>query len=279
MPESGNAPTTATAAVPGIDALRPSDGRLFVVVGVFDGLHRGHMYLIRLLRREAAKRRARPAVITFDAHPDEILRGAAPPLLLDPGERLERLAAAGVEVTVVQHFDVALRTTPYDAFVERIRARIDLAGFLMTPDAAFGYERRGTPDALSELGRAVGFEVVVVPPLEIGGRAIRSSDIRTAIAAGDLMGARQALGRDVAVVGSAHASEDGAATEIRFDLPMAIPPDGVYEVAVRASDGPAEVRRRLVIQEGTLRVEPVILAPSGSRVRARLIGARFVGGQ
>ena len=50
--------------------------------------------------------------------------GTAPPLLLDPDERLERLEAAGVAVTVVQHFDDALRHTPYDAFVERIRARM-----------------------------------------------------------------------------------------------------------------------------------------------------------
>ena len=72
-------------------------------------------------------------MITFDHHPDEVLTGQAPPLLLDPDERLERLAAAGVAVTVVQHFDAALRETPYDAFVGRIRDRVDLRGFLMTP--------------------------------------------------------------------------------------------------------------------------------------------------
>ena len=107
--------------VEGVDALDRSAGRLFVVVGVFDGLHRGHMYLLRRLVRSAREREARPSVITFDHHPDEILVGAAPPLLCDPAERLERLAAAGVETTVVQHFDEALRMTPYDAFIERIR--------------------------------------------------------------------------------------------------------------------------------------------------------------
>ena len=100
--------------VTGIDRLRPEHGRLFVVVGVFDGLHRGHRYLLRHLRREALRRAARPAVITFDAHPDEIIVGAAPPLLCDPDERLVRLAAAGVEVTVVQHFDDALRSTTHE---------------------------------------------------------------------------------------------------------------------------------------------------------------------
>ena len=131
--------------VQGIDELRPQLGPIFVVIGVFDGLHLGHAYLLEHLVAEAAARDARPTVITFDHHPDEVLMGKAPPLLLDPGERLERLEAAGVAVTVVQPFDEALRQTPYDAFVERIRARVALTGFLMTPDAAFGFERRGTP--------------------------------------------------------------------------------------------------------------------------------------
>ena len=95
---------------------------------------------------------ARPAVLTFDHHPEEILAGAAPPLLCDPDERLARLERDGVAVTVVEHFDEALRRTPYDAFVARIRARTRLAGFLMTPDAAFGHERRGTPETLAALG-------------------------------------------------------------------------------------------------------------------------------
>ena len=114
---------------------------------MFDGLHRGHLYLLAPPRRCRPRRTAaRPTVITFDAHPDEVLLGAAPPLLLDPEERLGLLGAAGVEVVVVQHFDAALRTTRYDVFVERITARTRLAGLLMTPDAAFGHDRRGTPE-------------------------------------------------------------------------------------------------------------------------------------
>ena len=104
--------------------------------------------------REAASRSARPVVITFDHHPDEILTGTAPPLLLDPVERLERLESAGVGVTVIQHFDDAVRRTTYDAFVGTIASRCGLAGLLMTPDAAFGFERRGTPEALAKLGAA-----------------------------------------------------------------------------------------------------------------------------
>ena len=151
--------------VAGVDALTTADGPVFAVVGVFDGLHRGHQYLLGHLVREAAAREARPTVITFDHHPDEILTGHAPPLLLDADERVERLAAAGVAVTVVQAFDAALRATTYDAFVDRLASRVGLAGFLMTPDAAFGFERRGTPDALAQLGERRGFEVVARWPV------------------------------------------------------------------------------------------------------------------
>ena len=172
--------------VEGIEALRPELGPIFVVVGVLDGMHLGHMYLLDHLETEAAARDARATVITFDHHPDEILMGRAPALLLDPVERLERLEAAGVEVTVVQHFDEALRQTPYDVFVERIRERVALRGFVMTPDAAFGFERRGTPATLAELGERDGFDVVVVPPFTIDGKDVRSSAIRTAIESGDL---------------------------------------------------------------------------------------------
>ena len=217
--------------VAGIDELRPRLGPVFVVVGVFDGMHLGHAYLLEHLVSESRGRGARPTVITFDHHPDEILMGTAPTLLIDPDERLERLEEAGVEVTVVQHFDEALRQTHYDAFVERIRARVTLAGFVMTPDAAFGFERRGTPAALAELGSRDGFDIVVVPPFKLDAQDVRSSAIRAAIVAGDLASAARLLGRPVTITGSIADAVDGRA-RLDFSLPVALPPDGDYAVNV-----------------------------------------------
>jgi riboflavin kinase/FMN adenylyltransferase len=219
--------------VPGVDALEPANGPLFAVVGVFDGLHVGHAYLLRHLVDEADRLAARPAVITFDHHPDEVIVGAAPPLLVDPAERLELLRAAGVEVAIVQHFDAALRMTPYDAFVRRITDRVRLSGLLMTPDAAFGHERRGTPDALRALGSASEppFEVVVVPPFTLDGRPVSSSEIRRLVAAGDLAAAARLLGRPYSVVG-----ESGVGGSLAFLMPVALPPVGEYAVSVSAVD-------------------------------------------
>lgn len=268
--------------VTGIHRLRPEHGRLFVVVGVFDGLHRGHRYLLRHLRTEARRLDARPAVITFDAHPDEVIVGAAPPLLCDPDERLARLAAAGVEVTIVQAFDDVLRVTPYDDFVAAITARVELAGFLMTPDAAFGHLRRGTPEALAELGRAAGFEVVVVPPYELDERPVRSGTIRVDIAAGDLNGARRLLGRPVAAVGDAigpgrgatgsDPAVDGGDVLLRFPIPVALPPQGRYRATVEpawSAEGRLRhpVRRTAQVTAEGVTVRGLLGMPQRSRLR------------
>ncbi len=260
--------------IAGLDQLDHSEDAVFVVVGVFDGLHLGHAYLLHHLVAEAAARKARPVVITFDHHPDEVLVGNAPPLLCDPEERLERLAAAGVDTTVVVHFDRRLRETPYDTFVSMIARRAPVAGFLMTPDAAFGYQRAGTPDALAALGRQMGFEVAVVPPFDIDGQPVSSTQVRAAIAAGDLAAAARLLGRDHCVVGEAAGTigtAAGAGTVIRFALPVALPPDGRYRVHVIPVGGgdrptaPAAPERDAAI-DGNV----VTIVGTGLRGRVRL---------
>ncbi len=217
--------------VGGLDAIEAASSPAFVVVGVFDGLHRGHAYLLEHLVAEAGRRGARPVVVTFDHHPDEVLTGSAPPILCDPDERIERLEAAGVDTTVIVHFDRALRETPYDAFVGRLAARTPLDGFLMTPDAAFGYQRAGTPAALAELGAARGFEVVVVPAFEMDGRAVSSTPIRSAIAEGDLESAARACS-DGRTRWSGEATGAGEGSVLRFPLPVALPPQARYRVGI-----------------------------------------------
>jgi len=255
--------------VDGVDALQPSLGRLFIVIGVFDGLHLGHQYLLRELVRESARLEATPAVITFDHHPDEILKGAAPPILCDPQERLDRLAAAGVAVTVIETFDRALRETPFDTWVGRIAERVELAGFLMTPESAFGYERGGTPETVAELGRALGYEVVVVPQFTMDGAPVRSSDIRAAIGAGDLSRAERLLGRRVSLVGTvARALRDR--TELGFGLPVALPPPGRYESFVRSGGGGVR-SRSLELDDGHVAIAPALPARAGDRLTVELV--------
>lgn len=240
--------------VAGVERLRPEHGPVFAVIGVFDGMHRGHVYLLEHLVREAEARQARPTVITFDHHPDEVLTGSAPPLLVHPDERLERLAALGVEVTVLQHFDEAVRRTTYDDFIGMIRNRTELAGLLMTPDAAFGFERRGTPEAVAALGDVQGFDLVVVEPFVLDGASVSSSAIRKAIGAGDLAAAERLLGRPVSLRGEVC---DGAVT---FGWPLAMPPAGQYasridgrSTSVTVRDGTVEIG--MPVEDGPISME------------------------
>ncbi len=251
----------------GLGRLHASEHPAFVVVGVFDGLHRGHQYLLANLVEQAAARNARPMVVTFDHHPDELLMGAAPPLLCDPDERFRRMEEAGVETVVVVHFDQRMRETTYDAFVAQLTARGPLSGFLMTPDAAFGYQREGTPQALAALGREQGFEVVVVPPYELDGRPVRSTDVRTAISAGDLDRAAALLGRLHTIVGTAVPAGEGSV--LRVGLPVALPPDGSWDAMVEA-DGIAQFAR-VELEQGL-----VHLAGPGAGVRTTVAFLRRV---
>ena len=254
-------PRNRMVVVPGIGALQPELGRLYLAVGVFDGLHRGHLYLLRELCRAARRAGARPAVVTFDAHPEELIEGLAPPLLCDPDERLVRLQAAGIEVTVVQHFDHSLRITPYDGFVAAIRERVDVAGFVMTPDAAFGFERGGTPETLTALGEKEGFAVAVVPSFQSNGQQVRSSEIRHRISDGDLAGARSLLGRDHGFTGMLSAPEASGVASLAFELPVSLPPDGRYPAIVGPAwklgrrPVPASVAATAVVAEGRVAVE------------------------
>jgi riboflavin kinase/FMN adenylyltransferase len=210
--------------------------------------------------------------------------GLAPALLCDPDERLVRLAAAGAEVTVVQHFDRSLRTTTYQEFVARIRAHVDLAGFVMTPDAAFGYERQGTPETLTALGKQEGFEVTVIHSLLLDGEQVRSSEIRKSIASGDLSAARRMLGRPISVTGrvvEGAGVPDGVGAPdqvtLRFDVPVVLPPAGRYSVLVGApwkTDAPAVRADRAlqaVAEAESLTLEGAVGSDSQDRLRVVFI--------
>ena len=171
--------------------------------------------------------------------------------------------------------------TPFDAFVRMISGRTRLNGFLMTPDAAFGYERRGTPETLAALGATMdpAFEVVVVPPYELDGRQVRSQEIRAAVAAGDLAGARRLLGRHYAVTGTpGGGATDADARTLTFPMPVALPPAGTYPVAVsgvfrlgwrpgRSIPGEAVVGPEGRLEIATGEVQP----PPGRRLRIRFL--------
>jgi riboflavin kinase/FMN adenylyltransferase len=216
-----------------------------VTIGVFDGLHRGHRAVLDRLVREARAVGAAATAVTFDPHPDAVLRGAPPPRLSDPEQLVEGMAALGIDEFVVQPFDEAFSRLEPEPFLRLLGAGEGLRAFLMTPDAAFGYRRRGDAMTVAQIGERLGFRLVLVTPLLLGGRPVSSSRVREAIAAGHLADARQLLGRSPSVTGrvvkgAGRGTELGFPTaNLAFDEPVALPRDGIYAVRVtwRRSSG------------------------------------------
>ncbi len=248
-----------TDYVRGIDQL-PRDTRLAVTVGVFDGVHRGHQQVFRVLEETARRCGAMPVVVTFDPHPDAVVSGQAPDMLMDRRERIERISRLIGGLVVLQTFDEVFRRTTAQEFVARLGGGRNLAGLVMTRVSAFGRDRGGTLPVLREMGAADGWALVEAPTLDSGGARVSSARIRELIAAGRLETAADLLGRPFALVGSVvHGEQRGRelgfpTANLDFPQPVALPPDGIY--AARVSWGgssvlePAE-RADAVISLGT----------------------------
>lgn len=175
----------------------PPEGRV-VAIGVFDGVHRGHQ---RILRETVEKAREVPGslavAVTFEPHPEAVLRPKPAPRLLTPlARKAELMEALGIEELVVLKFDRAFaRLAPADfcrlVLSERLGARLVLVG----ENFRFGHAAAGTPAELEDYGRSHGFEVRTVPLHEDTGDSISSTRIRRLIGAGQVAEAARLLGR------------------------------------------------------------------------------------
>jgi riboflavin kinase/FMN adenylyltransferase len=222
--------------------------RSVITIGAYDGVHRGHQAVIAQVRELAATTGARSVVVTFDRHPATIVRPeSAPRLLTGPDQRLELLAATGVDATVVVPFDEAQAQEPPASFVERV-----LVGALATEtivvgeDFHFGRNREGNVGLLRELGSIHDFEVV---PLDLLPRddgvdePVSSTAIRRALAGGAVEVAAEMLGRPFEVRGDVVTGDQRGrllgfpTANVEVPNRICLPADGVYAGWYQRPDG------------------------------------------
>ncbi|HEV8626569.1 MAG TPA: bifunctional riboflavin kinase/FAD synthetase [Acidimicrobiia bacterium] len=219
-----------------------------VTIGAFDGIHLGHQALLRLVRERAIERGLPTALVTFDRHPAQVVRpGSAPRLLTNLDQRLELLEATGlVDHAVVLTFDDARRRESAEDFVTEVlggclQARLVVVG----ADFHFGNARRGNVALLEQMGRGLGFDVfgVDLVSTDDGGVTYSSTLVRQRLAAGDVRGAAEILGRahevrGTVVEGDRRGRELGFPTaNVAVPEEICLPAAGIYAGTFTGADG------------------------------------------
>jgi len=178
-------------------------GPVALTIGNFDGVHRGHQAMLARVIAAARERSLVAAVLTFEPHPRELFTPlSAPTRLTSLREKLELLAAHGVDRVHVQRFSRAFAALPADAFVERLLvAGLRTRWVLVGDDFRFGAKRTGDAAFLAAAARRHGFELEPMPTVTEGGTRVSSSAVRDALARGDLGRARELLGRAYGISG------------------------------------------------------------------------------
>ena len=209
-------------------------------IGFFDGVHRGHQYLVSQLMRQAAQRGEQTMVLTFDVHPRQALQpGWKPQLLSSLSEKCQQLLALGVNHVEVLPFTAETAQLSARSFMQYMHSELQVDTLLTGYDNRFGHNRTESFDDYVQYGHELGMQVVCAEPLRVGDCEVSSSRIRQLLTNGDVVEGARCLGRPYTLGGTVvHGEQIGR----RMGFPTAnlqpaeplkiIPKDGVYVVYV-----------------------------------------------
>jgi riboflavin kinase / FMN adenylyltransferase len=245
--------------------------RSIVTIGVFDGVHKGHQYLVKRLVEEARANGRLAVVLTFFPHPDIVLRGLQGRYYLTTAQqKAELLMELGVNVVVTHPFNEQVRQIRAADFVDQLTGHLNMEELWVGSDFAMGYKREGNVPFLKEQGTQKNFSVHEIDLIQNGGHAaISSTAIRSALQDGQIEQANDWLGRAYAVSGEViHGEKRGR----QLGFPTAnmdvwseqvIPANGVYAGWARLGDerfmAATNVGVRPQFNGSNITVEPYLL--------------------
>ena len=206
-----------------------------LTIGVFDGVHLGHKYLISQLKEHARRQNLLAGVVTFRQHPQEVLSPQTKlPFLTDLAERTNLLKNEGVDTIITLSFTREFAQLSAREFISLLKKYLRMRGIVIGPDFALGRNREGNANTLCTLGQDMNFSVTVVPPIVINDEVASSTAIRKALADGDMKKVHQLIGRSFSlhgrvITGAGRGAELGfRTTNLNIDPEQALPADGVY---------------------------------------------------
>ena len=218
-----------------LQAGRP-DGPAALTFGVFDGVHLGHLHVLRQLRDDARERGLTPVIVTLSNHPLSVLRPQVPLVLISSlKERLALLRAAGIDHVIPITFTRELSRYSAREFMRTLCEDVGLRHFVAGPDFALGHDREGIMSVLGSIGEELGYTVRTAGSFSLSGAPVRSTAVRQALSAGDIEEAGRLLGRAFALDGPVVEGEgrgDGLlgfpTANVALGPLQALPADGIY---------------------------------------------------
>lgn len=205
-----------------------------LTLGNFDGLHLGHLKIIKGVAARAKRLGVPSVVYTFDPHPLKVVAPhKSPPLLIDTDEKVRLIEAAGIDCLIFARFTREFAEKHPRQFVEEVIVALSVKEVWVGHDFKFGRSKAGTVEYLKELGEEFGFKVVVIEAYKKGGHIVSSSRIRALIAKGKVGEAAGLLGRrysikGVVVKGTNIGKEIGFPTANLGVESELVPANGVY---------------------------------------------------
>ncbi len=212
--------------------------KVVLTIGMFDGLHRGHKFILRTLIRRAEKLGVRSAVVTFWPHPQRVLGVRFEGHITDPHQKMRMISSVGVDYIWVLKSTQGLLKMRGKDFIEKLASHLDIVEIVVGDDFKFGYKRKEDVQSLKGIASSLGFRVVTVKKRKIRGKVISSSFIRRLIKKGRFKEARLCLGRafilELPVIkGRGRGRKLGYPTvNLDYDN-FVVPESGVYAVCVR----------------------------------------------
>lgn len=254
-----------------------------VALGFFDGVHVGHAALLRLTLQRARERNAIPSAISFDVHPDTLVRGETVPLITNNTGREELMRRLfGIDDVLLIHFNYEMMHMPWEQFLEKMVSELGAVHFVVGHDFRFGDKGAGNAENIGRYCEEHGLGYDVVPAVYLDGEIVSSTGIRKLLESGDMERAGRFLGHpyeltDVVRHGFRLGSQMGTPTvNMRIDRDMLVPRHGVYATKVFLENGeqyPGVTNigvRPTVSGGGDLTVETFILDFSGDLYESRI---------